>query len=122
MYNILISNDGINKRNSWVLGSKHSRFGVVLQQLCDSSRMIVVANSDFLNNDQLTQANADFAMSSLNWLLSRDELIGITPKLNQSFTLNLTDTQLSSLAWIVLGLIPGAIAAVGVAGWLKRRS
>ena len=88
----------------------------------DSSRMIVVANSDFLNNDQLTQANADFAMSSLNWLLSRDELIGITPKLNQSFTLNLTDTQLSSLAWIVLGLIPGAIAAVGVAGWLKRRS
>ena len=88
----------------------------------DSSRMIVVANSDFLNNDQLTQANADFAMSSLNWLLSRDELIGITPKLNQSFTLNLTDTQLSSLAWIVLGLIPGAIAAIGVAGWLKRRS
>jgi len=88
----------------------------------DSSRMIVVANSDFLNNDQLTQANADFAMSSLNWLLSREELIGITPKLNQSFTLNLTEEQLSKIGWIVLGLIPGAVAALGLAGWLKRRS
>ena len=88
----------------------------------DSSRMIVVANSDFLNNDQLTQANADFAMGSLNWLLSREELIGIAPKLSQSFTLNLTDDQLSKIGWIVLGLIPGTVAALGLAGWLKRRS
>jgi len=87
----------------------------------DSSRMIVVANSDFLNNDQLTQANVDFAMSALNWLLSRDELIGIAPKLNQSFTLNLTDSQLSNIAWIVLGLIPGSVAVIGLVNWLKRR-
>ena len=87
----------------------------------DSSRMIVVANSDFLYNDQLTQANADFTMSALNWLLSREELIGIAPKLNQSFTLNLTESQLSRIAWIVLGLIPGTVAVIGIVSWLKRR-
>ena len=87
----------------------------------DSSRMILVSNPDFLNNDQLTQPNVDFILSSLNWLLSREELIGISPKISQSFTLNLTDTELSRIFWIVLGIIPGTVALVGFAGWLRRR-
>jgi ABC-type uncharacterized transport system involved in gliding motility auxiliary subunit len=87
----------------------------------DSSRMIVVSNADFLNNDQLTQPNVDFAMSSLNWLLSRDELIGISPKTSETFTLNLTPAELSKIMWIVLGAIPGAVAVIGLLGWVRRR-
>ncbi|MEI8340925.1 MAG: GldG family protein [Verrucomicrobiota bacterium] len=87
----------------------------------DSSRMIVVANAEFFNNDQLTQPNVDFTMSSLNWLLSREELIGISPKSTELFSLNLTEAQLSRIFWIVLGLIPGTVAVVGILGWLKRR-
>lgn len=86
-----------------------------------SSRMIVVSNPDFLNNEQLTQPNVDFTMSSLNWLLSREELIGISPKLSQSFTINLTRSELSRIFWIVIGVIPGTVALVGLAGWLRRR-
>ena len=87
----------------------------------DSSRMIVVSNADFLNNDQLTQPNVDFTMGALNWLLNREELIGISPKTSQLFTLNLTEAEISKIFWIVLGVIPGTVALVGFAGWVRRR-
>ena len=88
----------------------------------DSSRMIVVSNPDFLNNDQLTQSNVDFTLSALNWLLSREELIGISPKTSQAFTLNLTQSDLSRIFWLVLGVIPAAVALIGLAGWIRRRN
>jgi len=87
----------------------------------ESSRMVVVGNADFLNNEVLTQADVDFTMNSLNWLLSREELIGVAPKSQSNFILNLTENDLSRLSLIVLVLIPGVVAVIGLAGWLKRR-
>jgi hypothetical protein len=87
----------------------------------DSSRMILVANGDFLGNDALTEANVDFALSSLNWLLDRGELIGIAAKPANAFNLNLSDQELSRISLVVLVLIPGGVALIGLAGWLKRR-
>jgi len=87
----------------------------------ETSRMVVVSNPDFLNNDVLTQANLDFTLNSLNWLLSREELIGISPKVQYDFVLNLDQNDLFRLGLIVLILIPGTVAVIGLAGWLKRR-
>ncbi len=98
----------------------------------DSSRMIVVGSSQFLTNEGLTQANIDFALSALNWLLQREELIGIAPKPGAAFSLNLTGPQMSALAWFTVGgfaggflpmpgLIPGCAALLGFAMWLMRR-
>lgn len=87
----------------------------------DSSRMIIVGNSAFVTNDALTEANVDFALAGLNWLLSREELIGIAPKETKQFTLNLTEEQVRNIALLTIGAIPAIVALFGLAAWLQRR-
>ncbi|MEA3188349.1 MAG: gliding motility-associatede transport system auxiliary component [Chthoniobacter sp.] len=87
----------------------------------DSSRIVVVGNAAFVTNDALTEANVDFALSSLNWLLSREELIGITPKEAKQFTLNLRDEQVRNIALMTVGAIPAVVALFGIASWVQRR-
>jgi hypothetical protein len=99
----------------------------------DSSRMVVVGSSQFVMNEALTEANVDFALSGLNWLLDREELVGIAPKPSNAFSLNLTEPQMSALAWFTVGgfaagfiptpgIIPTCAAFFGCLMWLKRRN
>lgn len=87
----------------------------------DTSRMIVVGNYTFLTDQALNQPNVDFALAALNWMLNREELIGIAPKETKQFTLNLTDEQVRNITVVSMFLIPGAVAFLGIATWLKRR-
>jgi hypothetical protein len=89
----------------------------------DSSRMVVAGNCDFIADATLSEANAnlDFALGGLDWLLDREELIGIAPKVSKTFALNLPDAQVSSIATLTMGAIPGIVAIFGLAQWWKRR-
>jgi len=89
----------------------------------DSSRMIVAGNCEFLGDASLSEANAnlDFALNGIDWLLDREELIGIAAKENKSFSLNLTEEQVDKIAFITVILIPGVIALFGIGVWWKRR-
>ena len=87
----------------------------------DSSRLIVVGSSAFLSNQTITEADMDFVLNSLNWLLDREEVIGIAPKVAHNLSLNLTQAQLSLIALLVMGAIPGCAALLGFIVWLKRR-
>lgn len=89
----------------------------------DSSRMIVAGNCEFITNSAMSEANAnlDFALSGINWLIDREELIGIAPKVNKTFSLNLTDDQISRIATLTVGGIPAIVALLGCAVWWKRR-
>jgi ABC-type uncharacterized transport system involved in gliding motility auxiliary subunit len=87
----------------------------------ESSRMVVVGNSAFISNQALTTADLDFVLSSVNWLLNRNALIGIAPKAVRNFSLSLSDSQMSSLALITMGGIPGGAALLGLIAWFKRR-
>jgi len=87
----------------------------------DTSRMIVTGNAAFLTDKALTEAGIDFVLSGLNWLLNRTQLIGIAPKEEKQFTLNLTSEQLRNIALLVLGVIPGAAAVLGLASWISHR-
>jgi ABC-2 type transport system permease protein len=86
------------------------------------SRMIVVGSSKFIDNDALDERTANFFLSSLNWLLEREQLIGIAPKQVKTFTLNLPDAQVQQIFWITILAIPGAIAFIGVIVWWRRRA
>ena len=87
----------------------------------DSSRMVVVGNSAFIRNDTMTESDLDFVMSSLNWLLNREHLMGVAAKPIHNFSLSLTEAQLGDLALLTLFAIPGAAAVFGIMAWLKRR-
>lgn len=87
-----------------------------------SSRIIVLGTSKFLESDAMTEADANFFFSSLNWLLSREQLIGIAPRQLRSFTLNLPDPEMRLLFWITTLAVPAFFAFLGVIVWWRRRA
>jgi len=90
----------------------------------NSSRMVIVSNATFIQNNALTQDQQalDFISASANWLLSREQLIGIAPKIPKTLTFSLNEGALRSLRWIVLVLMPLVFVVLGTAVWWKRRT
>jgi len=87
----------------------------------NSSRLIVVGNAAFITNKTMTGADLDFVLNSLNWLIDREEIIGIAPKSAHNLSLNLTEAQISSIAVLVMLAMPACAALLGFIVWLKRR-
>jgi hypothetical protein len=88
----------------------------------ETGRMIVVGNAEFLKDEALTEAGLDFALGGLNWMLNREELVGVAPKERKTFTLQLSEKQIGNIALTVMGLIPAIVALLGVAQWWQRRN
>jgi len=90
----------------------------------NSSRMVVVSNATFIQNNALTQDQQalDFISSSANWLLSREQLIGIAPKIPKPLTFSLNESALRSLRWTILIFMPLIFVVLGTAVWWKRRA
>jgi len=86
--------------------------------------MVVVSNSIFVQDSALSQGQQglDFVSGSINWLLNREQLIGIAPKVPQTLTFNLNEHALSNLRWLILVLIPLVPAMIGLAVWWQRRA
>jgi hypothetical protein len=90
----------------------------------NSSRMVVVSNATFIQDDALTQdqQGLDFISGCANWLLSREKLIGIAPKTMKTLTFSLTEDSLGNLRWIILVLVPLFPAVIGIVVWWQRRA
>jgi len=90
----------------------------------ESSRLVVAGNADFLLSDAVQQVrtNLDFTLASMNWLMAREELIGIVPKVKQSFRLDLSEKQVSRLSLLTMVLLPLSVATFGVFVWWRRRA
>ena len=87
-----------------------------------SSRLIVVGSFQFALDPALSPPGLDFLVGTVNSLIDRGNLSGITPKNITRFNLHLTDAQLSRLALAVMFGAPGLAAFAGLLMWLKRRS
>lgn len=96
--------------------------GVITER--GTTRMVVVGDSIFLGNQMIdSAANRDFAGFAVNWLLDRPQLVeGIGARPINEYTLVMTNSQLHSAQWILLGGMPGAILMLGGMVWLRRRS
>ncbi len=90
----------------------------------NSARMVVVSNATFIQDNALSQGQQglDFVASSLNWLMNREQLIGIAPKVPQTLTFNLDDKAMSNLRWLILVLLPLLPAVIGFGVWWQRRA
>src|SRR5215216_777065 len=89
----------------------------------NSSRAVVVSNASFIQDNAITQdqQGLDFISGGVNWLLSREQLIGIAPKVSKALTFTLNEEALRRLRWIVLVLIPLIPAVIGTVVWWQRR-
>ncbi|MBA3543723.1 MAG: GldG family protein [Chthoniobacterales bacterium] len=89
-----------------------------------SARLVVVANSTFIQDNALTQdqQGLDFVSASINWLLSREQMIGIAPKIPQTLTFTLDAKELRQMRWLVLVVMPLVPGILGLLVWWRRRA
>ena len=89
----------------------------------NSSRLVVVSNATFSQDNAVTQDQQalDFISGSVNWLLSREKLIGIAPKISKPLTFTLNEDALRNLRWLVLVGMPLIFALLGAVVWWQRR-
>src|SRR6266480_776 len=89
----------------------------------NSARLIVVSNASFVQDNAITQdqQGLDFISGSVNWLLSREQLIGIAPKVSKPLTFSLNEEALARLRWILLIFMPLVPAVIGTVVWWQRR-
>ena len=89
-----------------------------------SSRLVVVSNSTFVQDNALTQdqQGLDFVSGSVNWLLSREQLIGIAPKVPTTLTFTLDESSMRNLRWLILFIMPLIPAVIGGVVWTRRRA
>jgi len=82
----------------------------------ETSRMVVFGNGDFLSDKglQTGQASLELALNSVNWLLNRDNLISLPPKVKEKQSLKLSDAQIGTIRWWVMLFIPVMIAVFGL--------
>jgi len=88
----------------------------------DSSRMVVISNTDFLDPTQHRAENFDFLASSVNWLVGREQLTGIGPRSLDTYKLPLLDAQVSFINRINLFFLPAFLLMIGAFVWSSRRA
>jgi ABC-type uncharacterized transport system involved in gliding motility auxiliary subunit len=86
------------------------------------TRVAAIGDSDFASNGWLgVQGNRDLFLNTVSWLSQQENLISIRPRDPEDRRLTLSaqaQRNVALLAW--LG-IPGAIFALGIFGWTRRR-
>ncbi|MDP9253803.1 MAG: hypothetical protein M3O66_02500, partial [Verrucomicrobiota bacterium] len=90
----------------------------------NSSRMVVVSNATFVQDNAITQGQQalDFVSASVNWVMNREQLIGIAPKVPKTLTFSLDENALRNIRWLILVLLPLIPAIFGFAVWWQRRA
>lgn len=85
-----------------------------------SARIVVAGDSDFVVNGRIAGGNEDFFMGALNWLLERESLIGVGPKLYDTVPLRMDDRQTLWALLALVAVIPGTVFLIGLSVWLMR--
>lgn len=88
----------------------------------DTSRMIVVSNTDFLDPVRQRAENIDFLASSVNWLVGRESLAGIGPRSIGTYKLPILDAQVQFINRANLFFLPAAFLIIGGFVWSSRRA
>jgi ABC-type uncharacterized transport system involved in gliding motility auxiliary subunit len=85
-------------------------------------RFVVIGSSYWATNSFVTQiGNPDFAVNTINWLASDEDLISIRPKDRDDRRVNMTESQKK---WMIITsqfLFPLAVVIAGISVWWRRR-
>lgn len=88
----------------------------------DSSRMVVVGNTDLLHPGTMLAESLDFATCALNWMSNRERLMNIPAKPKNAYRVHLSPRQSQLLFSLTTFLLPALALAAGWMVWLTRRS
>ena len=86
------------------------------------SRIAVIGDSDFATNSFFhIMGNGKLFLNAVNYLASKENLIGLEPRSNDLPRVNLTNRQMKGTFFLAVILIPAILAAVGFVVWWKQR-
>lgn len=88
------------------------------------TRMVVIGDSDFVSNGGLKEGgggNEYFFMNAVNWLVEREILIAIAPKIRLELRLDMNRRQKRTAFLIIALAVPAVVAFIGFMVWLRRR-
>jgi len=86
------------------------------------TRLVVIGDSDFAANDSIAfEGNSNLFVNTLNWLSEQENLIAIRPKAPDDRRVTMTEDQMRLVGWLSLIFVPGAVFAIGVYTWWRRR-
>lgn len=86
-------------------------------------RLVVFGTGDFITNGKIAQlGNWRLFLNSINWMLARDSELTVPPRPVDRLQLALTADEQRKLGYWVLGILPGAMALVGICVHLVRRN
>ncbi|MFZ4596262.1 MAG: DUF7088 domain-containing protein [Verrucomicrobiaceae bacterium] len=88
----------------------------------DSTRMVVVGNATMLDPSTRLGVHQDFIAACLNWMLSRERLIGVTAKRQRSFRMQITEEEQRKFFWVTAFLMLSSVLAFGFLVWNHRRA
>ena len=85
--------------------------------------LVVVGDSDFVENEWFQAGNPDFFMNAVNWLTEEEELISIRPKVQEAATVrrDLNAKQLRLVTYSCVFAVPLVLLVIGGMVWWKRR-
>ncbi|MDQ8191782.1 DUF7088 domain-containing protein [Roseibacillus persicicus] len=87
-----------------------------------ASRMVVISNSHFLHPERAREEQIDFVKNSVNWLIGREELVGVGPRGLRTYKLNLVGPEVTFLNNLILFLLPSGLLVLGGLVWSNRRA
>lgn len=88
-----------------------------------SSRLVVSGNANLISPDGNTsKVAADFTMASINWVMNREELMGISPRRPTAYTLAISPADFGLLQSVMIFVMPFLALIIGGFIWLRRRA
>lgn len=86
------------------------------------ARLVVLGTSSIVSNRFFAaQGNRDLFLNAVSWLSEEEDLISVRPKETRSVPIILTAAQSQMVFWLPIVVLPGAIAACGIATMIRRR-
>ena len=86
------------------------------------ARLVVLGTSNIVSNRFFgAQGNRDLFLNAVSWLSEEEDLISVRPKESRSVPIILTAAQSQMVFWLPIVVLPGAIAACGIATMVRRR-
>jgi hypothetical protein len=88
----------------------------------NSSRMLVFGNSNILDPDTLDAANHDIMHGCLQWMLGRENYIGINPRTKTLFRVTMNEKQQRNVFLLTVVILPLIVGLLALVVWGNRRS
>lgn len=86
------------------------------------SRIVVIGDSDFATNSFFhIMGNGKLFLNSVNYLASKENLMGVEPRTFDRPRVNLSNRQMKGTFFLSVILIPLLLAVVGTAVWWRQR-